>query len=133
MTLTVLASVLVGTGLLRLRHVAVGARAPARARRRNGARSAGRDPSRDPGARGASDELGDLARSFKNLLGRLREHTEYLRTLASKLSHELRTPLAVVTTSLDNLEHEKVTRRGGRLSRAAAPRRHSASTRFWLR
>jgi signal transduction histidine kinase len=29
-----------------------------------------------------------------------------LRTLASKLSHELRTPLAVVTTSLDNLEHE---------------------------
>jgi signal transduction histidine kinase len=36
----------------------------------------------------------------------LREHTEYLRTLASKLSHELRTPLAVVTTSLDNLEHE---------------------------
>jgi len=41
------------------------------------------------------------------LLERLREHTEYLRTLASKLSHELRTPLAVVTTSLDNLEHER--------------------------
>jgi signal transduction histidine kinase len=36
----------------------------------------------------------------------LREHTDYLRTLSSKLSHELRTPLAVVTTSLDNLEHE---------------------------
>ena len=58
-----------------------------------------------PGQR-ARDEIGDLARSFTNLLGRLREHTEYLRTLASKLSHELRTPLAVVTTSLDNLEHE---------------------------
>ena len=58
-----------------------------------------------PGAL-ASDELGALARSFAQLLERLREHTEYLRTLASKLSHELRTPLAVVTTSLDNLEHE---------------------------
>ena len=58
-----------------------------------------------PGA-AAGDELGALARSFAQLLDRLREHTEYLRTLASKLSHELRTPLAVVTTSLDNLEHE---------------------------
>jgi two-component system, OmpR family, sensor histidine kinase ChvG len=54
----------------------------------------------------ANDELGALARSFAELLERLREHTEYLRSLASKLSHELRTPLAVVTTSLDNLEHE---------------------------
>jgi signal transduction histidine kinase len=58
-----------------------------------------------PGA-AAGDELGALARSFAELLERLREHTDYLRTLASKLSHELRTPLAVVTTSLDNLEHE---------------------------
>jgi two-component system sensor histidine kinase ChvG len=55
----------------------------------------------------AGDELGALARSFAALLERLREHTQYLRTLASKLSHELRTPLAVVTTSLDNLEHER--------------------------
>ncbi len=47
-----------------------------------------------------------LARSFTQLLERLREHTEYLRTLSSTLSHELRTPLAVVTTSLDNLEQE---------------------------
>jgi signal transduction histidine kinase len=60
-----------------------------------------------PGAR-AGDEIGDLARSFAHLLERLREHTDYLRTLKSKLSHELRTPLAVVTTSLDNLEHETV-------------------------
>ncbi len=56
--------------------------------------------------RGARDELGDLARSFADLLRRLREHTDYLRTLTSKLSHELRTPLAVVSTSLDNLEQE---------------------------
>jgi dedicated sortase system histidine kinase len=54
----------------------------------------------------ARDELGDLARSFGALLGRLRDYTEYLRTLAAKLTHELRTPLAIVSTSLDNLEHE---------------------------
>jgi dedicated sortase system histidine kinase len=54
----------------------------------------------------ARDELGDLTRSFGTSLGRLRDYTEYLRTLASKLTHELRTPLAIVSTSLDNLEHE---------------------------
>ncbi|MFO7287968.1 MAG: ATP-binding protein [Gammaproteobacteria bacterium] len=56
--------------------------------------------------RNARDELGDLSRSFADLLERLREHTQYLKTLAGKLSHELRTPLAVVSTSLDNLEQE---------------------------
>lgn len=57
--------------------------------------------------RGAKDEIGDLARSFGGLLTRLREHTDYLRTLTSKLSHELRTPLAIVSTSLDNIEQER--------------------------
>jgi signal transduction histidine kinase len=52
---------------------------------------------------GAGDELGDLARSFEALLGRLRQQTEYLQTLASKLSHELRTPLTIVQSSLENL------------------------------
>jgi len=52
----------------------------------------------------AADELGDLSRNFADLLGRLREHTDYLRSLAGKLSHELRTPLAVVQSSLDNLD-----------------------------
>ena len=55
---------------------------------------------------GAVDEIGDLSRSFSNVLGALGEYNAYLKTLASKLSHELRTPLAVVTSSLDNLEHE---------------------------
>lgn len=54
----------------------------------------------------ASDEVGDLSRSYRDLLQRLQGHTSYLKTLASKLSHELRTPLAVVRSSLDNLEHE---------------------------
>jgi two-component system, OmpR family, sensor histidine kinase ChvG len=105
MTFTLLASVLASAGLLgyatwlslrvrRLAHAAENALGPQ-----------GEIRTAIPG-RGARDEIGDLARSFASLLERLREHTEYLRTLASKLSHELRTPLAVVTTSLDNLEHE---------------------------
>ena len=54
----------------------------------------------------AEDELGDLSRSFSWVLQQLGEYNDYLRTLASKLSHELRTPLAIVTSSLENLEHE---------------------------
>lgn len=59
-----------------------------------------------PGQR-AADEIGDLARSFGNLLTRLHGYTEYLRTLKGKLAHELRTPLAVITSSLDNIEREQ--------------------------
>lgn len=58
-----------------------------------------------PGAK-ARDEIGDLSRAFTDLLGRLRDYTDYLKSLKSKLSHELRTPLAIVSTSIDNLEHE---------------------------
>jgi signal transduction histidine kinase len=54
----------------------------------------------------AHDEIGDLSRSLSSVLQQLGEYNEYLRTLASKLSHELRTPLAIVTSSLENLEHE---------------------------
>ncbi len=55
----------------------------------------------------ATDELGDLARSYATLLLRFKEYTLYLRTLGSKLSHEFRTPLAIVSSSLDNLAAEK--------------------------
>ena len=58
-----------------------------------------------PSAR-AGDEVGDLSRSFSHVLRQLGDYNEYLRSLASKLSHELRTPLAIVTSSLENLEHE---------------------------
>jgi signal transduction histidine kinase len=53
-----------------------------------------------------SDEVGDLSRSFSHVLRQLGDYNEYLRSLAAKLSHELRTPLAIVTSSLENLEHE---------------------------
>jgi len=57
-------------------------------------------------ASNSNDELGDLSRSFSDMMLRLQEYTRYLETMASKLSHELRTPLAVVKSSLDNLELE---------------------------
>ncbi len=56
----------------------------------------------------AADELGDVARSFSRLLGRLNEYTGYLRSLAGKLAHEIRTPLTIVRSSLENLESEEV-------------------------
>ena len=56
----------------------------------------------------AYDEIGDLSRSFAYVLGQLGDYNVYLRSLASKLSHELRTPLAIVTSSLENLEHENL-------------------------
>lgn len=57
----------------------------------------------------ANDEIGDLARSYGVLLHRVREYTEYLQTLGSKLSHELRTPLTIVSSSLENLGAEHLT------------------------
>jgi dedicated sortase system histidine kinase len=122
MSFTVLASVLVALGLL-----GYAAWLSLRVRRLADAAETALGPRGEirvgmPGE-AARDELGDLARSFAQLLARLREHTEYLRTLSGKLSHELRTPLAVVTTSLDNLEHERQTAAAdeylGRLRRGA--------------
>ncbi|MBT8103556.1 MAG: hypothetical protein KJO95_11355 [Gammaproteobacteria bacterium] len=60
----------------------------------------------------AVDEVGDLSRSFSSVLQQLGDYNEYLRSLASKLSHELRTPLAIVTSSLENLEHEPLSEAG---------------------
>lgn len=52
------------------------------------------------------DEIGELSRQYAQLLERLREYTDYLRSLSRKLSHELRTPIAVIQSSLDNLEQD---------------------------
>jgi dedicated sortase system histidine kinase len=51
----------------------------------------------------ARDEIGDLSRSFGDVLARLAEYASYQEKMASRLSHELRTPVAVVRSSLDNL------------------------------
>ena len=51
------------------------------------------------------DEIGDLSRSFADVLSRLQQYNSYLENMASRLSHELRTPIAVVKSSLDMLTH----------------------------
>lgn len=58
----------------------------------------------------AGDEIGDLSRSFSSVLQQLGDYNDYLQTLASKLSHELRTPLTIVRSSLENLEHESLSK-----------------------
>jgi signal transduction histidine kinase len=60
----------------------------------------------------ASDEIGDLGRSFESAVDRLRGYQEYLELLAGRLSHEIRTPLAVIRSSLevlslDNAGHDR--------------------------
>jgi dedicated sortase system histidine kinase len=52
----------------------------------------------------ASDEVGDLQRSFASMVDRLGQYTQYLQGMSARLSHELRTPVAVVKTSLESLE-----------------------------
>lgn len=54
-------------------------------------------------ASGNSDEIGDLSRSFSNIVERLTQYTSYLENMSSRLSHELRTPITVVRSSLENL------------------------------
>ena len=56
----------------------------------------------------ADDEIGDLARNYRQLLTRIGDYTEYLQTLSRKLSHELRTPLAIIHSSLDNLNNQSL-------------------------
>ena len=57
----------------------------------------------------AQDEIGELSRRYADMLDKLREYNNYLRTLSRKLSHELRTPIAVIQTSLENLEQQNKT------------------------
>jgi len=52
------------------------------------------------------DEVGELAIGYERVLGRLREHQEYLSKLRGRLVHELRTPIMVVRSSLENLAAE---------------------------
>ncbi len=52
----------------------------------------------------SSDEIGDLAVCFTDVLNRLNQYNQYLEGMSSKLSHELRTPIAIIRSSLDNYD-----------------------------
>lgn len=55
------------------------------------------------------DEIGDLSRTFHNVLEKLQQYHIYLENMASRLSHELRTPVAIVKSSMENLSLESPT------------------------
>jgi two-component system, OmpR family, sensor histidine kinase ChvG len=75
----------------------------------------------------ATDEIGDLSRSFAKLLDEIGGYNDYLKTLATKLSHELNTPLAIVRSSLDNLDHETLPES----ARVYADRARDGADRLW--
>ena len=54
-------------------------------------------------ASNAGDEVGDLSRSFSQLLERLAQYHDYLENLGARITHEFRTPVTIVRSSLDNL------------------------------
>ncbi len=49
------------------------------------------------------DEIGDLARSLKELTGRLERHLLFIESFASDVSHELKNPLASIRTATEML------------------------------
>ena len=52
----------------------------------------------------SKDEIGDLTRSFSQMLQRLGHYNHYLENMSSRLSHELRTPITVVRSSLEHVQ-----------------------------
>src|SRR5204863_8248935 len=55
----------------------------------------------DLGESDRSDELGQLARAFNGLVGRLRAALQTQRQFMADASHELRTPLSVVRSAAE--------------------------------
>ncbi len=55
----------------------------------------------------ANDEVGELAASFDETLGRLRDALKREQLFTSDVSHELRTPLMVIATSCELLAEER--------------------------
>ena len=52
------------------------------------------------------DEIGDLARSVSNMLGRLGRHHAFLQRMPRTLRHEINNPLNILHTSLEHLAQE---------------------------
>ena len=68
----------------------------------------------------AGDEIGDLSRSFSQLLERLAQYHDYLENLGARITHEFRTPVTVVRSSLDNLAMQNLPAEAREYMRRAA-------------
>ena len=53
------------------------------------------------------DEIGDLAHSVSNMLGRLDQHNTFLKKMPRTLRHEINNPLNALNTSLEQLAQER--------------------------
>lgn len=56
-------------------------------------------------ASAAKDEIGALSQQFAVLFNAVEGYTQYLETFSQKLVHEIKTPVAIVSSSLDILQH----------------------------
>lgn len=66
----------------------------------------------------ASDEIGDLARSFNSMLDKLHEHQNFLAAIPNTLRHEINNPLNTISTSLEQLEQGSGTKSNQHLDAA---------------
>jgi len=53
------------------------------------------------------DEIGQLSRSFSDMLTRLEHYHHYMEGMTRNLSHELKIPMAIVQTSLERMQREE--------------------------
>lgn len=49
------------------------------------------------------DSIGDLARSFSDVVSKLHEQQSFMSTMPRTLSHEIKNPLNAISTSLENI------------------------------
>jgi signal transduction histidine kinase len=52
---------------------------------------------------GEDDSIGDLARSFSDVVAKLHEQQSFMATMPRTLSHEIKNPLNAISTSLENI------------------------------
>jgi two-component system heavy metal sensor histidine kinase CusS len=83
--------------------------APVREMTRSAAAWSEHEPARRFGARGRPDELGELARTFDDLLDRVAASLRHEQRLSAELSHELRTPLSRIVGEVELLQRRERT------------------------
>jgi signal transduction histidine kinase len=83
--------------------------APVREMTRSAAQWSESDPGRRFGGSGRPDELGELARTFDDLLDRVAASLRHEQRLSAELSHELRTPLSRIVAEIELLQRRERT------------------------
>lgn len=56
----------------------------------------------------ANDEIGDLSRSFSDVVDRLGQYNRYLEAMSARMSHEFKTPIAIIRSSLESMSYGQI-------------------------